>query len=136
MGEWGELLGSVTGICFFLALLNFPVKWINKRWISKLPKQSGVKKAYQAVMKFLVQKHRFFAFGAVIALAVHLYLQLTYRWLSVTGMIAGGLLILTVSLGATLFFRHKGTRGPLFQVHRIAALSVLVAFAIHYITKR
>ena len=54
MGELGEFLGSVTGILFFIALLNYPVKWINKRWISKLPKESGVKKAYQAVMKILV----------------------------------------------------------------------------------
>ena len=136
MGELGGLLGSLTGVCFFLALLNYPVKWINKRWIGKLPKGSGVKKAYLPVMKFLVQKHRFFAFGAIAALAVHLYLQLTYRWLSVTGMIAGGLLLLTVLLGANLFFRHKGTRGLLFQAHRIAALSVLAAFAIHYITRR
>ena len=54
VGELGEFLGSVTGILFFIALLNYPVKWINKRWISKLPKESGVKKAYQAVMKILV----------------------------------------------------------------------------------
>lgn len=135
MGELGEFLGSVTGILFFIALLNYPVKWINKRWISKLPKESGVKKAYQAVMKILVQKHRYFAFGALATVAVHLYLQLTYRWLSVTGMIAAGLLLLTVALGANLFFRHKGKRGLLFQVHRIAALSVLVAFAIHYFTR-
>ncbi len=135
LGELGEFLGSVTGILFFLALLNYPVKFINKRWISKLPKDSGVKKTYLAIMKFLVQKHRFFALGALATVAVHLYIQLTYRWLSVTGLVAAGLLLFTVLLGANLFFRHKGKRGLLFQVHRLAALSVLVAFAIHYITR-
>ena len=134
MGEFGELLGTLTGILFFLALLNFPVKWINKRWISKLPKTSSVKKGYMSIMKLLVQKHRFFAFGAAITLAVHFYLQITYKWLSITGLVTGGLLILTVLLGGNLFFRHKGTRSLLFQVHRISALSTLAAFVVHNIT--
>ena len=134
MGNIGELLGSLTGLLFLLALLNYPVKWINKRWISKLPKTSSVKKGYMSIMKLLVQKHRFFAFGAVITLAVHFYLQITYKWLSITGTITGGLMILTILLGGNLFFRHKGTRGLLFKAHRISALLTLVAFVVHSIT--
>ncbi|MCE5197337.1 MAG: hypothetical protein LLG09_09520 [Negativicutes bacterium] len=134
MGELGGVLGSITGLCLLLALLNYPVKWVNKRWISKLSKESSVKKTYQSVMRFLVQKHRYFAFTAVVTLAIHLYLQLTYRWLSITGVITGALLILTVLLGANLFFRHKGERGLLLQVHRISALATLLSFIVHNIT--
>ncbi|MCE5344650.1 MAG: hypothetical protein LLF96_13850 [Eubacteriales bacterium] len=135
MAVLGKFMGTLTGLLFFLALLNYPVKWINKRWIHNLPKTSRVKSVYTSIMKTLVQKHRFFAFGAVITLAIHLYLQITYRWLSVTGIITGGLLVVTVLLGSNLFFRHKGTRGLLFKTHRIAAFTVLLSLIIHEVTK-
>jgi hypothetical protein len=135
MGELGEFLGSLTGICLLLALLNYPVKWINKRWISNLPKESSVKKIYPSVMRFLVQKHRYFAFASVATLVIHSYLQLTYRWLSIAGIITGTLLVLTVLLGVDLFVLHKGKRGLLFQAHRISALTTLLSFIVHYITR-
>lgn len=76
-------------------------------------------------MRFLEQNHRYFAFASVATLVIHSYLQLTYRWLSITGIITGTLLVLTVLLGVDPFVQHKGKRGLLFQAHRISALTLL-----------
>ncbi len=64
MGELGELLGILTAITFGAAIMNFVIKFVNRKWVMKLPKESKFKKNYMTVMKFLVKNHRFFGFGA------------------------------------------------------------------------
>ena len=135
MGKLGDFLGWLTGLCFALALLNYLVKWANKRWGAKLPKDSDLKKNYNTFMKFIIKNHRFFGFGAAISLGIHLFLQITFQWVSVTGLIAAGLLILNVLMGAYLFFKLKGTRGKLFKAHRINTILLIAAVAVHVITK-
>ena len=128
MDSIGNFLGTLTGLGFGLALLNYPVKWINKRWISKLPKDSSVRQLYLTLMKWIVKNHRYFALAAAVALVIHLTLQITFKWVSSTGLIAAGLLISTVLLGAYGFVVLKGKRGKWLNVHQL--LTVLTVFAI------
>jgi hypothetical protein len=135
MYELGGLLGILTAVFFGLALLNYICKWVNKRWVSKLPKTSKFKAAYIKVMKFVVQKHRLFGLGAAVSMVVHMILQITYAWVSLTGLITVSMLAVDVMIGAWLHFKQKGKRGPLLQVHRAFGVLLIAAIAVHVITK-
>jgi hypothetical protein len=57
----GRALGIITAVLYGIAILNFFIKWGNRKWVMKLPKESAFRGEYQTVMKFLVKNHRFFA---------------------------------------------------------------------------
>lgn len=135
MDSLGGYLGILTGLLICLALLNYVVKWVNRRWVMKLPKGSKFKAAYTPVMRFLVQKHRFFGLGAALTLTAHLVLQVIFRWVAVTGLIACAILVVDVMMGAWLYFKQKGKRGPLLIVHRATGVALIIAIAVHVITK-
>lgn len=135
MYELGGFLGILTAVFFGLALLNYISKWINKHWVSKLPKTSRFKAVYIKGMKFVVQKHRWFGLGAAVSMIAHLILQITYAWVSTTGLIAVSLLAVDVMIGAWLHFKQKGKRGPLLKVHQAMGALLIAAIAVHVITK-
>ena len=83
-------------------------------------------------MKFIVRNHRYIGIAAAVAVAVHLPVQVTGEFASVTGIIAASLLIVTVVLGIVMFYGHKG---KLVTVHRYAAAGTLIAFLAHVIAK-
>ena len=135
MYELGGYLGILTAIFLGLALLNYILKWVNKRWVSKLPKTSKFKGTYINVMKFVVQKHRWFGLGATVSMVAHLILQITFAWVSTTGLIAASLLTINGFIGAWMHFKLKGKRGPLLIVHRAMGVLLVAAIAVHVITK-
>ena len=134
MGEIGEFLGILTAFLFGLAILNYCVKFVNRKWVMKLPKESKFKKNYQSVMKFLVKNHRFFGFGAAVTMVAHVVVQILFRWVSVTGLITAGLAVVTVVLGIIMFKAKKRTPAMLWA-HRGSAVALIVALAVHVITR-
>ncbi len=135
MEKLGNFFGFLTGLLFLLALLNYFVKWANKRFIPKLPKESLIRTHYPSFMKCVVKNHRFFGFGAAVALLVHLILQVNFQWVSTTGMIALGLMLANVLLGAILFFKLKSKRAALFKTHRFVTVLLILSIAIHVLFK-
>ncbi len=135
MFRLGGFLGILTTIFLGLALLNYILKWVNKRFVSKLPKTSKLKAAYLKVMKFVVQKHRWFGLGATVTMITHLILQIMFAWVSTTGLIAAALLAINGFIGAFMQFKLKGKRGPLLLVHRAMGVLLIAAIAVHVITK-
>ena len=134
MANIGNVLGIVTAILFGIAVANFPVKWINRNWVMKLPKEHPFRAGYQSVLKFLVKDHRFFGFGAAALMAAHVILQILFRWVSVTGIVTAALAIVTVILGIVLFKSKKRTPAMLWA-HRSAVLSLILAFTAHVVTR-
>lgn len=132
MGELGEVLGWITAACFIAAVLNYFVKRINKRWIMPLPKESSVRQLYQKLMKFVVKYHRYFGLAAGAVVLIHLLVQVTWKFPSVTGIAAGSLLAAAAILGAVMLYGH---RGKLIGIHRTAAFSGFVVFLAHLIIK-
>ena len=135
MGELGEALGVLTALFYGVAILNFFIKWGNRNWVMKLPKESALRKAYQTLMKFLVKNHRFFGFGAAAVMVSHVTLQIIFQWVSVTGLIAAGLALVTIALGIVLFKSKKRTPA-MFWAHRGAVIALTIAIIVHLITKR
>ena len=135
MYRLGGLLGILTTVFLGLALLNYILKWVNKRFVSKLPKTSKFKGIYIKVMKFVVQKHRWFGLGATVSMLAHLILQITFAWVSTTGLIAASLLVVNGFIGAWMQFKLKGKRGPFLIVHRAMGVLLIVAVTVNVITK-
>jgi len=130
----GDALGILTAVLFGIAIANFLVKWINRNWVMKLPKESVFRGGYQTVLKFLVKNHRFFGFGAAFFMVAHVILQLVFLWASVTGIITAAIAVVVVALGIVLFKQKK--RSPaLLWAHRGAVIALILAFLVHVITK-
>ena len=128
MGEFGEFLGWVTAVFFGVAVLNFFVKRINKMYISKLPKESSVKKYYIMLMKIIVKYHRWFGMGAGAIVLIHMPVQIFGEYASVTGIAAAVLLVLTALLGIIMHFGHKPN---LVKVHRVVCALAVIALIVH-----
>ena len=134
MVEIGELLGILTAVLFGGAILNFCVKFVNRKWVMKLPKESKFKQGYTSVMKFLVKNHRFFGFGAAVLMVAHVVAQILFRWVSVTGLVTAGLAVVTVVLGVVMFKAKKRTPAMLWA-HRGSVIALIAAFVVHVVTR-
>ncbi|MEA4915265.1 MAG: hypothetical protein VB061_11925 [Christensenella sp.] len=134
MREVGELLGVLTAVAFGFAIMNFVIKFVNRKWIMKLPKENVWKQRYLSLMKFLIKNHRFFGFGAAILMVAHVVVQLIFAWVSVTGIITAALAVVTVVLGVIMFQRKKSSKALLWA-HRSAVIALILAFLVHVITK-
>ena len=135
MSILGKALGIITAILYGIAVLNFFIKWGNRNWVMKLPKENSFRSAYQAAMKFLVKNHRFFGFGAAAVMVSHIIIQIIFQWVSVTGLIAAGLALLTVALGIVMFKSKKRTPAMLWA-HRGSVIALTIAVLVHFISKR
>lgn len=134
MREIGELLGVLTALFFGLAIMNFVMKFVNRKWVMKLPKESKFKQRYTSLMKFLVKNHRFFGFGAAVLMIAHVVVQIIFAWVSVTGIITAALAVVTVILGVIMFQKKKSDK-TLLWAHRSAVIALIAAFLVHVITK-
>jgi hypothetical protein len=134
MGELGELLGILTAVLFGLAIFNFVVKFVNRKWVTKLPKENKFKKGYQSVMKILVKNHRFFGFGAAALMVGHVVIQILFQWVSITGIITAALAVVSVALGVVLFKAKKRTPAMLWA-HRSAVIALILSFIVHVVTR-
>ena len=134
MGEIGEFLGILTAVAFGLAIMNYVIKFVNRKWIMKLPKENIWKQRYTWLMKFLFKNHRFFGFGAAALMVTHIVVQILFAWVSVTGIITASIAVVTVILGVIMFKAKKRTSAMLWA-HRGAVIALIVSFLIHVITK-
>ena len=131
METLGSLLGWLTVASLILTLMNFPIKRINKAAVARLPKESGPRKRLGAVTRFITGNHRNLAVTTFMLLTAHIVLQIIYRWISLSGLIAAGLLLVNVSLGAYGQYIRKRKRSAWFYIHRTIAALVTVAVIVH-----
>ena len=134
MIELGEFLGILTAITFGAAIMNYIVKFVNRKWIMKLPKENVWKQRYMSLMKFLVKNHRFFGFGAAALMVAHIVIQILFAWVSITGLITAALAVVTVILGVIMFQKKKSNK-TLLWAHRSAVIALILSFLVHVITK-
>ena len=88
MYKLGDFLGWFTIILFAGAIANYIVKFINKKWGNHISSSAG-KRIVVILMKTFVRNHRYFGFGAFIALFLHFVIQFLKFGFSVSGIIAG-----------------------------------------------
>ena len=134
MQDIGNLFGILTTVLFGLAVLNYFVKLVNRKCVMKLPKESKFKQGYASVMKFLIKNHRFFGAGAAALMLAHVALQIIFKWVSITGIIATALALAAVALGGILYRAKKRTPAMLWA-HRGCVVALTIAIAAHVITR-
>lgn len=131
MSEYGSFFGWLIIGGLVLTLMNYPVKWIYRKWISGMDRESGFRRAYLVFQKLIVRHHRFFAAFATLMLIIHLAIQLQYRWLSVTGLIAAILMAANVFLGGYGHYIRKKKPSAWLYMHRSIAVLAVLAVIFH-----
>jgi len=127
-----ELLGWVTVISFSFAMLNFLLKYINKKYINKLgPDKKQIVTFYRKVMKVIIKYHKVAGTIAVFSVLTHFYIAFSSGRLSITGIIAALFMVTIFALGFYGAFINKNSKGKWLKVHRILALCLIIAIGIH-----
>jgi hypothetical protein len=130
MGELGEFLGFMIIVCYAMTILNYFVKFINRKYRDTLKKNENFYKVYTKVMKFIIKSHKLFGFLTIAFILFHFYIQFTRIELSITGVIAAGIMLLQVLLGVYGWKVKKKGRTWLY-VHRSIAAVLLITILIH-----
>lgn len=129
-----ELLGWLTVISFIFAMLNFLLKFINKKYISKLgADKKQLVTLYRKIMMPFIKLHKVAGTIAVVSLLTHFYIVFSSGRFSITGAIAASILIAIFILGFYGAFINKNFKGKWLKVHRILAFCLIIAIGIHII---
>lgn len=129
--KFGNFSGWLTLFLFAGTVANYVVKFINKKWRKQISASPVGQKTMSLLMKLFVKNHRYFGFGAFLALLLHFILQFINFGLSVSGMIAAALLVLQVLLGIYATSKKKSRKGMWFIVHRSIAFLLILGIAFH-----
>lgn len=132
MNEFGGFLGWVTAVCYFIAVANYFVKRIFRKWIVKLPKESIVRTDYQKGMLLLVRYHRYFGMAAGGFVVAHLLWQINFARVSYSGIAATVLMAATAVMGIAVAYGHKT---GVLKAHRPVSMVLLAAIVFHLLTK-
>jgi hypothetical protein len=128
--DLGEFLGGTIIFLYGLTILNFFVKWVNKKFRAQLKKNDFVFKVFSAFMKVIVKYHKAFGLLTIGALLSHFVVQFFTYGLSLTGAAAASVLILQVVLGVYGYLKKK--RGGIWlKLHRGVAVLLMIAIYIH-----
>lgn len=139
MKDIAELIGWIGIISFGIAILNYIIKFINKKYVSKIKINEENKKyivLFRTLMKYVVKYHKYFGMLASIAIFVHFLIMYNTIGLSIIGIIAASLMWILFLIGVYGTYINKNLRGSWVKYHRFIAF-VLIAFIIlHLLTKR
>lgn len=130
----GRFLGWLIVAGYLLTVLNYFVKLINRKIISKKPADSRLRKNYTVLMRFIVKYHRYIALATTLILIVHFIIQYLVWGFYITGLIAAALLILQGFVGAYGTYVRKKKSGPWLYIHRTLAVLLPIAILVHILT--
>jgi hypothetical protein len=126
------LLGWVTAISFGIAILNFFVKYINKKYISKLGKdKKQIVDLYRKIMRIIVKNHKLVGTIAVVSVLIHFFIAFSANRIKITGIIAAAIMAILFLLGFYGAYINKNYKGMWLKVHRILAFSLIIAIIVH-----
>ena len=133
MHVFGIVLGWVIVAGYLLAAMKYFVNRIGRNAVQTMPVGSHRRKALAAFAKGVVRIHGIIGIYLVTIILLHLLIELVHKGFFLTGLIAGGLLLLQIALGAygtVVKGRHSG---PWLSVHRTVAVLLPIAVAVHVI---
>lgn len=137
MKEIAGLLGWIGVWGYGIALLNFFMKYINKKYINGLSKdRKKFINFYRTIMRYIVRYHKIAGIVASIAIVGHLYLMYNFRGLSIPGLIAAIVMWSVFTLGIYGFAINKNLRGPWVKVHRILSFILILLIGFHVMFSR
>lgn len=132
MREFGKFLGWVAVVGYAIALLGFFCKYINKKYINKLPKdKKQIATYYRLIMKYILKLHKLAGIVASIAIMVHFYIMFTSRGLSISGLLAALVMWSVFALGIYGYAINKNLRGSWVKPHRALAFLLILLIIVH-----
>lgn len=136
MKQIAGLLGWIGVWGYVMALINFFVKYINKKYINKLPKdKQKFIKVYRTIMRYIVKYHKIIGAVASVAIIGHLYFMYNRIGLSVPGLIAAVIMWIIFALGIYGAI-NKNFKGKWLRVHRVLAFLLIFMVIFHVMFKR
>lgn len=129
--DLNEYLGWLTGLFFGLALLNFFVKFINKKFINKLGKsQKPLVDLYRKFMGLVVRNHKLLGIIAGLTVVGHFVLTTATNQTSSTGVVSGLIMAAIILLGFYGAYIYKKNKGLWLKLHRWISflLAILIVF--------
>jgi hypothetical protein len=130
MEEFGELTGLAIIFFYGLTILNFVFKFVLKRFRPQLMKRPKFFAFYLKLVKFFVKYHRWFGITAITFALVHFMIQFFDEGLSLTGVLAAGVMFMQVGLGAFGTYAKPKSKTWLW-IHRLIAVLLAVVILIH-----
>lgn len=132
MSQVAEWMGWAVAVGFTLAFMNFVLKFINKKFLMKVPKKYGpLVNKYRFIMKYFVKYHKIIGSITALLVVAHFLIMLNLYGLSVTGLISAIILWSIFILGVYGVNINKNLRGKWVIPHRILAFALIVAIAKH-----
>lgn len=132
MKELAEMTGWITVYGVVFAMLDYILKYINKKYLVKISKNSKkVIKAYRLVMKYGIRYHKPVGIITILAAIAHFVLMLTFAGISITGIVAMVIMFSIILLGLYGAFVNRKYNGKWLLVHRFLAFVLIIAIGIH-----
>ena len=132
MYDIAGILGWIVVWGFVFVMLNFVLKFFNKKLISKLPQDK--KKfvvIYRTVMKFVLKYHKLVGIITSLTVIIHLVLMSIFVKVSITGLIAMILMLGIFFLGIYGAYFNKNLKGIWLKIHRVLAFLLIIAIIVH-----
>lgn len=129
----GRIMGWVILAFYLLASMNFVMKYANRKWVAKLPRESVFRKRYLKVLQFIIKAHPAFGYLAFFAVIIHMLIQFRFYGFWFSGFLAGGLMLIQIGIGSFGQWHKKKKRGPWLTVHRTVTVILLIVIALHVI---
>ena len=129
--ELGELFGWLLVVSFGCTLLNYCVKFINKKWGKNISANAFGKKTMKLLMTVFVRNHKYFGLLTAVLLITHFTIQFSQFGINLTGLLAAALIILQVALGIYATRAHRPRKGMWFVTHRLIAVLIILGIALH-----
>jgi len=130
MDEIGELLGFLIIVFYSLAVLNFCFKFANRKFKGTLKKKESFYKIYMSILKILLKYHKYFGGATILMILLHFLVQYNQRGISITGIVAAGMMLLQIVLGMYGQFKKVKNKNWLI-IHRGIAVVILITIVIH-----
>lgn len=136
MKDFAEFLGWVVVLGFGVALLNYILKYINKKYVNKL---SGEMKKYidmyRLLMRYVIRYHKLAGIIASATVIIHFIIMYSLKGLSTFGIISAVLMWIVFLLGIYGAYINKNYKGAWLKIHRTAAFILLLTIAVHVLIK-
>ena len=127
----GVLFGVLVILLYIMTILNYVVKAINRTFGARMKANAKAYKAFTTCMRFIVKNHRLFGMASFVFLIIHVFIQYSdYGYISQTGAVAAGVLLVQVGLGIYGSKTKKKSKSWLY-IHRAVAVLLPIAIAIH-----
>lgn len=130
MKELGNFFGNIIIFLYVLTILNYVLKFINKKYSYLLKKNDKLHSIYIKIMKFIIKNHKLFGILTVFFILSHFYIQFTTKGLSITGIIAATIMFIQVLLGI-YGSKTKNKNKTWLILHRSIAVILFIAILIH-----